>query len=111
MVDFNGLPLPLTRSLTLASLAVAAAPPRLTRTTPPSIRWVAGYLDTLRSVPSRWKVLVVDQYTQAMLHSVLSTYEVLEEGVQRASPSSLCSSQWEMGTELEPALYCTQRST
>lgn len=41
------------------------------------------YIDTLRSVPSRWKVLIVDQYTQAMLHSVLSTYEVLEEGVQQ----------------------------
>ncbi|BGP12280.1 hypothetical protein JCM10213_000024 [Rhodosporidiobolus nylandii] len=41
------------------------------------------YLDTLRSVPSRWKILIVDQYTQAMLHSVLSTYDVLEEGVQQ----------------------------
>ncbi|GAA5975062.1 hypothetical protein JCM11641_000015 [Rhodosporidiobolus odoratus] len=41
------------------------------------------YLDALRSVPSRWKILIVDQYTQAMLHSVLSTYDVLEEGVQQ----------------------------
>ncbi|POY70532.1 hypothetical protein BMF94_6446 [Rhodotorula taiwanensis] len=41
------------------------------------------YIDTLRAVPSRWKVLIVDQYTQAMLHSVLSTYDVLEEGIQQ----------------------------
>ncbi|GAA6059866.1 hypothetical protein JCM10212_007071 [Sporobolomyces blumeae] len=41
------------------------------------------YLDTLRSVPSRWKILIVDQYTQSMLNSVLSTYDVLEEGIQQ----------------------------
>ncbi|GAA6018634.1 hypothetical protein JCM10207_008988 [Rhodosporidiobolus poonsookiae] len=41
------------------------------------------YLDTLRSVPARWKILIVDQYTQHMLHSVLSTYDVLEEGIQQ----------------------------
>ncbi|GAA5858275.1 hypothetical protein JCM8547_004630 [Rhodosporidiobolus lusitaniae] len=41
------------------------------------------YLDTLRSVPSRWKILIVDQFTQHMLHSVLSTYDVLEEGIQQ----------------------------
>ncbi|GAA6011838.1 hypothetical protein JCM11491_000767 [Sporobolomyces phaffii] len=41
------------------------------------------YLDTLRSVPSRWKILIVDQYTQSMLNSVLTTYDVLEEGIQQ----------------------------
>ncbi|BGP44379.1 syntaxin binding protein 1 [Rhodotorula kratochvilovae] len=41
------------------------------------------YLDTLRAVPARWKVLIVDQYTQGMLQSVLSTYDVLEEGIQQ----------------------------
>jgi hypothetical protein len=46
-----------------------------------------GYLDTLRSVPSRWKILIVDQFTQQMLQSVLSTYDVLEEGIQRAFAS------------------------
>ncbi|GAA5889143.1 hypothetical protein JCM5296_007177 [Sporobolomyces johnsonii] len=41
------------------------------------------YLDTLRSVPSRWKILIVDQFTRDMIHSVLSTYDVLEEGIQQ----------------------------
>ncbi|GAA6041593.1 hypothetical protein JCM8097_007759 [Rhodosporidiobolus ruineniae] len=41
------------------------------------------YLDTLRAVPARWKVLIVDQFTQHMLHSVLTTYDVLEEGIQQ----------------------------
>lgn len=45
----------------------------------------AGYLETLRSVNSRWKILVVDQHTQQMLLSVLTTYEILDEGVQRQS--------------------------
>lgn len=49
--------------------------------------WPAGYLDTIRAVPARWKVLIVDQYTQHMLQSVLSTYDVLEEGIQRQSAS------------------------
>ncbi|KDE02370.1 hypothetical protein MVLG_07072 [Microbotryum lychnidis-dioicae p1A1 Lamole] len=41
------------------------------------------YLEMLRSVPSRWKVLIVDEYTRPMLKSVLSTYDILEEGVQQ----------------------------
>ncbi|GAA5891833.1 hypothetical protein JCM8208_002906 [Rhodotorula glutinis] len=41
------------------------------------------YLDTIRAVPARWKVLIVDQHTQHMLQSVLSTYDVLEEGIQQ----------------------------
>ncbi|ORY80259.1 Sec1-like protein, partial [Leucosporidium creatinivorum] len=41
------------------------------------------YLETLRSCPSRWKVLIVDEHTQKMLNSVLSTYDILEEGVQQ----------------------------
>ncbi|KAI5477593.1 hypothetical protein MNV49_006079 [Pseudohyphozyma bogoriensis] len=41
------------------------------------------YLDTLRSVKARWKILVVDQHTHKMLTSVLSTYDILEEGVQQ----------------------------
>lgn len=49
---------------------------------------LAGYLDTIRAVPARWKVLIVDQHTQHMLQSVLSTYDVLEEGIQRASRHS-----------------------
>lgn len=63
---------------------------------------LAGYLDTLRAVPSRWKVLIVDQYTQRMLHSVLSTYDVLEEGIQRACRHSLTRSSRQLlaGTEL-----------
>ncbi|SCV68091.1 BQ2448_212 [Microbotryum intermedium] len=41
------------------------------------------YLEMLRSVPSRWKILIVDEYTRPMLNSVLSTYDILEEGVQQ----------------------------
>ncbi|GAA5827126.1 hypothetical protein JCM11251_001128 [Rhodosporidiobolus azoricus] len=41
------------------------------------------YLDTLRSVPSRWKILIVDEFTHRMLLSVLNQYEVLEEGIQQ----------------------------
>ncbi|KAM0793647.1 hypothetical protein ACM66B_001078 [Microbotryomycetes sp. NB124-2] len=41
------------------------------------------YLDTLRGCPARWKVLVVDQYTQRMLNSVLTTYDILDQGVQQ----------------------------
>lgn len=32
---------------------------------------------------SRWKILVVDEHSHAMLKSVLSTFDILEEGVQR----------------------------
>lgn len=56
---------------------------------PPPSSQLAGYLDTLRAVPSRWKILIVDQFTQQMLQSVLSTYDVLEEGIQRAFASPL----------------------
>lgn len=42
-----------------------------------------GYLDTLRSVKSRWKILIVDEHTNTMLKSVLTTFDILEEGVQR----------------------------
>ncbi|KAK4057754.1 RHO1 GDP-GTP exchange protein 2 [Microbotryomycetes sp. JL221] len=41
------------------------------------------YLDTLRGCPARWKVLVVDQYTQRMLNTVLTTYDILDQGVQQ----------------------------
>ncbi|KAK4046376.1 syntaxin binding protein 1 [Microbotryomycetes sp. JL201] len=41
------------------------------------------YLDALRGCPARWKVLVVDQYTQRMLNSVLTTYDILDQGVQQ----------------------------
>lgn len=45
-----------------------------------------GYLETIRSVKSRWKVLVVDERAHELLTSVLTTYDILEEGVQRESP-------------------------
>lgn len=72
--------------------------PASARRQPRSLADPAGYIDTLRAVPSRWKVLIVDQYTQAMLHSVLSTYDVLEEGIQRASRFVGWESLDEMGS-------------
>jgi len=41
------------------------------------------YLETIRSVKSRWKVLVVDERAHELLTSVLTTYDILEEGVQQ----------------------------
>jgi syntaxin-binding protein 1 len=51
-----------------------------------SIRLYPGFLETIRSVnpPDKWKVLVVDEHSQAMLGAVLKTYDVLEENVTRA---------------------------
>lgn len=45
-------------------------------------------MSTLRAVDDRWKILVLDERTAAMLDSVIKTYDVLEEGVQRQSPRS-----------------------
>lgn len=52
---------------------------------PRCLSHLLGYLETLRSVNARWKILIVDEQTQRMLSSVLNTFEVLNEGVQRAS--------------------------
>lgn len=68
-------PVPRVLALTVRSTSRLPAP-------------LAGYLDTIRAVPARWKVLIVDQHTQHMLQSVLSTYDVLEEGIQRESRHS-----------------------
>lgn len=45
-----------------------------------------GYIDTLRKTRpanSRWKILVLDAYTKVHLNYLMTTYQALEEGVQR----------------------------
>lgn len=47
-----------------------------------------GYIDTLRKTRpanSRWKILVLDAYTKIHLNYLMTTYQALEEGVQRES--------------------------
>ncbi|KAI0319969.1 Sec1-like protein [Amylostereum chailletii] len=41
------------------------------------------FLDAIRSVnpPGRWKILVVDEHSQALLNSVLKQFDILEENV------------------------------
>lgn len=43
------------------------------------------FLDAIRSVnpPGRWKILVVDEYSQKLLGSVLKQFDILEENVTR----------------------------
>lgn len=43
----------------------------------------AGYFNAIRSVqpPSRWKILVVDNYTKTLLNSVLKMYDILQQNV------------------------------
>jgi len=55
------------------------------------IQSLIGYLDSVRSVQpaNRWKILVLDEQTQAHIGSVLKMYDILEEGVQRKSSASL----------------------
>lgn len=45
--------------------------------------FVSGYLNAIRSVqpPSRWKILVVDNYTKTLLNSVLKMYDILQQNV------------------------------
>lgn len=46
-------------------------------------RYPPGYLSSIRSVqpPSRWKVLVVDSFTQSLLNSVLKLNDILQQNV------------------------------
>jgi len=43
------------------------------------------YLDAIRSVnpPGRWKILVVDEFSQKLLGTVLKQFDILEENVTR----------------------------
>lgn len=43
------------------------------------------FLDVIRSVnpPGKWKILVVDEYSQKLLGSVLKQFDILEENVTR----------------------------
>lgn len=45
------------------------------------------FLDAIRSVnpPGRWKILVVDEHSQALLSAVLKQFDILEENVTRTS--------------------------
>lgn len=51
-----------------------------------SIR-LAGYLESIRSVQpaNRWKIMIVDEYVKTHIDHVLKMYDILDEGVQRAS--------------------------
>lgn len=51
-----------------------------------------GYLSTIQSVDSRWKILLVDAATEKSLYSVLTIYEILELGVQQVTLVSDSSS-------------------
>src|ERR1700761_8464115 len=52
------------------------------------------FLDAIRSVnpPGRWKILVVDEYSQALLNSVLKQFDILEENVTCTSICHILSS-------------------
>lgn len=43
------------------------------------------FLEAIRSVqpPGRWKILVVDEFSQKLLSSVLKQFDILEENVTR----------------------------
>ena len=47
---------------------------------------ISEFLEAIRSVnpPGRWKILVVDEHSQALLSSVLKQFDILEENVTRA---------------------------
>jgi hypothetical protein len=47
----------------------------------------AEFLDAIRSVnpPGKWKIVVVDEHSQALLNHVLKQFDILEENVTRAS--------------------------
>lgn len=67
-----------------------------------------GYIDTLRKTRpanSRWKILVLDAYTKIHLNYLMTTYQALEEGVQRESEclketiagwEEACPAHWEL---------------
>lgn len=44
------------------------------------------FLNAIRSVnpPQKWKILVVDEHSQALLNHVLKQFDILEENVTRA---------------------------
>lgn len=46
---------------------------------------VKEFLEAIRSVqpPGRWKILVVDEFSQKLLSSVLKQFDILEENVTR----------------------------
>lgn len=71
----------------------------------------SGYLETLRSVSSRWKILIVDEHTHAMITSVLSTYDILEEGIQRewCPPEHTLATSLPRGPGADRRLACAQR--
>jgi syntaxin-binding protein 1 len=50
-----------------------------------------GFLQAIRSVSpqGRWKILVVDDYSQKLLGSVLKQFDILEENVTRTQSHSL----------------------
>ena len=47
--------------------------------------WGIEFLNAIRSVnpPQKWKILVVDEHSQALLNHVLKQFDILEENVTR----------------------------
>ena len=47
---------------------------------------ISEFLEAIRSVkpPGRWKILDIDEHSQALLSSVLKQFDILEENVTRA---------------------------
>jgi syntaxin-binding protein 1 len=62
-------------------------------------------LEAIRSVnpPARWKILVVDDFSQKLLSAVLKQFDVLEENVTRAL-LTFCNKPFSPVTELKPVI-------